>query len=1055
MAIEVGYIVAALIAGVLIWQATSQLGSKRRTRTSLLETFAIEDIAVADEPFTPRKDSNASLLTPRIEYQEELIPFGSTHSLEKAPDIKNEKESNLEGEVTTLKEVAIERYSVRERSNEKVSECKELIQLIKDLREQYNVEIDDEFLEGPLEGLTLAELDIRQSSLLEVYDKLYQHSFQEQVQKVRREQLEFESKVGEKENQTAAGKLANLADELSNLRREEELYRQIQSSKTTKTLESLDMSNLDVDTTKRITAHYDFYYSRLSEIERLRTESERYEFHTNAILDCDEKEKLLTMVFDGVNTRMRVELEERREKRAIALDLRDKMEQQNANAAELRLEIETAVSTTAIDQIQITGVSPLQENELTELLHVTRQQLAYSELETIIQNCEYVLELDAIHFEGVNEEQLTALIEIRANKRAELVEFAKLEKFEEQYTAYLDSMPGIDDIEELLGIEIENVSESQAQELENLRLSRLDHLEEIERIRIEQEQAENFENLRKQLESAKTSNEVEAIVIEGVNEDQELALTEIKSEVFEILLEDEKVTEYVEKAEKASKSPPSPDNFDFDTESTFRTRVKTLGAKDGLLRLSLLWNNKNDLDLIVRTSKGEIIHRGSRNSSCGGILDLEMNAKPEMSSAMENIVWPNGKIPPEGTYNIFIWHRNRHQKLRRTDPTEYTLRAKVGAEYFQYEGKISYGDNLRLIASIEVPESNTMQNRMVTEGNLYQELRSTAKSAKKLKEFPEIDDELSSLHKVMLERIIEKKTSEIKEKAERRRAEKQAAEYSRIILEIESSMNLDELSAVRYDKASDEEIVTIEKLITKRSKAIESGLKKQEIMEMKQRIQDFKTQINEAKTLVDLSSIIFDDIEKRDAITLQRLRTARRKTLQKKLSTDDVEKDKQDRLHKALNEAYSRGGLQPLPADEGRPSAFNERLEDANAGIGDVQISLLWDNKNDFNVLVITPSQEIIHPRNRKSSDGGYQDIEMNQKGESKEPIENIFWPEGKAPKGLYYIYIHFYKEHQLFRKIDISECRVQILYQGQRTEYAAQMSLSNKLQFITMLKVE
>lgn len=1054
MKLETGYIVVAVIAGILVWQAMIHLGSKKRKRTSLIGTFSLEDIEVSDGPLQSRPTNTSSLLVPRVDYQEELVPFPTPSAPNSGAESIDNREG-IEGEISTLREVAIERYSVRERSGEKVSECKELIQLIRGLVEQYNAEIDEEILDAPLEGLTLAELDSRQSILLDIYDHLYQHSFEEEVQKIRRRELELESIEDEQERAEISGELSELSNTLENLRREEELYRDIQSAKTLQFLEALDLSGLDEDTTLRLKAHFEFYHSRLSEIERLHAEADRYEFHSNAILDSEDKDELSAMRFDGVNSRMRAELEDRREKRIAALSLRDLKLQEEANAAELRLEIESAPTSSALDLIIISGVNTAQEQELQHLLSNKRQSLVCEELKNVILGCEYVLELDALLLEGINNDQLSELLELRQEKRIELVEFARLLKFDEEHTKYLDKIPRIEEIEDLLEIEIENVSEAQKQDLEELRLSRLDYLQDLENQRIEREQAENYQNIRKAIESAKTSTEAEEITIEDVNDEQEETLLEIKQEVLAILIEDEKISELVEKAEKKSNKSPKPIDFEIDYESTFRTRVKALGAKDGLLRLSLLWDNMNDLDLIVRTPKGDIIHRGSRTSPCGGNLDLEMNSQPEISAALENIVWANGKIPPEGKYNVFIWHRNRYQKLRRTDPTEYILRAKAGAEYYQYKGKTSFGDDLHLIATIDVPDSISMQKRMDSESQLYQEQRKAAKSATSADDFPEISDNLSSLHKVMLTRIMEKQTTEWEEKAREKLLAKQEAEFAKIMDAIATATDLDELSAIRYDIVSEDAIKSVERAITKQKKAIESGLKKQASEEERQKVNAFKEQINQASTLTDLSSIVFDGIGKRHADALQKMRVAKRKVLQNKMSSEDVERDKQDRLHKALNEAYSRGGLQPIPDDEWRSSEFTKRLDEVGASSGGIQISLLWDNKNDFNLLVITPSREVIHPRSRESTDGGVQDIEMNEKGESKTPIENIYWPEEKVPKGAYYVYVHFYREHQMFRRVDISECRIQIINQGKKTEYTAQMSLSNKLQFVTMIKVE
>ena len=118
-------------------------------------------------------------------------------------------------------------------------------------------------------------------------------------------------------------------------------------------------------------------------------------------------------------------------------------------------------------------------------------------------------------------------------------------------------------------------------------------------------------------------------MIDGVNEDQQEELERIQAQVLEILLEDEQVNEYVEKTIKKVKKEPVDVDFNIEAESKFRTRVKTLQAADGALRFSLIWDNMNDLDLIIKTPAGDVVHRGKRRSSCGGKLDLEMNAKPQ------------------------------------------------------------------------------------------------------------------------------------------------------------------------------------------------------------------------------------------------------------------------------------------------------------------------------------------------------------------------------------------------------------------------------------------
>tara|TARA_B100000614_G_scaffold92299_1_gene83498 strand:+ start:2016 stop:5180 length:3165 start_codon:yes stop_codon:yes gene_type:complete len=1049
----IGWIVVSLVAAVLVWQASTHLGTKKRTGSSIIRSLAMDDIDVDGGVIGPRGGETSSFIVPRVDYEQDMVPF-QTEVQSEANQDEAEKEQVID-QIERLKGAAMERHSIRERSVEKILECNSLIEMIRGVGEKHITETEQELLSLSVDGLTLVELDDRHAILLKIYNRLYQLSFEDEIQRVRRREMEAMSEKELQEMQEADKQIGELSSELEILRREEQLYREIQAAQTTTYLENLDMSGLSEEAEERLQSHYDFYYSRLKEIERQRGEVEKFEQWSNLILDCEDQDELKAMVFTGVNTKMKAELEERREKRMSVLELRVKHLKEEARTEELRLLIDSAKSSKELDSITIDGVNPIQEKELVEMFTIARENLVYAELRVEILDCEYVLELDAMQIEGVNEVQREELLELRMKCRNELIELAKQKKFEEQYNRYLGLLSGIDDIDELLDIGLENVNAEQRQELENIRLERLDYLEELERQRIEREQAARFEELRKEIEGAKTSAEVEAVVIDGVNEDQQEELERIQAQVLEILLEDEQVNEYVEKAIKKVKKEPVDVDFNIEAESKFRTRVKTLQAADGALRFSLIWDNMNDLDLIIKTPAGDVVHRGKRRSSCGGKLDLEMNAKPQMKAAMENVVWPAGKAPPAGKYYACIWHRNRHRGMRKSDPTDYTLRVKMGADYYLYNGQASYGDKLEVIAIIDVPDASTLRTRMEEEARLYKQLREQMKIAKKPSEMPEIDANLSSLHQIMLKRNIEKAVELLKEKARKRALAKQKAEYEKIMRVIENSRSLDELSAVRYAHLNDDVVNVIDKAVAKRKKQIESGLKRAELQAEREKIQNYKTKISNAKSLTELSSIVFKDIDKRHADTLQRMRIARRKVLQKELDPEEVEKDKQMRLHKALNGAYKRGGLQPLPQDEWKNDLFDERLSESGAKGGDVQISLLWENKNDFNILVVTPTQEIIHPRNPKSSDGGVQDVEMNQKGESKTPVENVYWGDGKAPKGTYYVYVHFYKEHQKFRKVDISDCRIRILAKGAHSEYEAQMSLANQLQFVTKFKVE
>lgn len=92
---------------------------------------------------------------------------------------------------------------------------------------------------------------------------------------------------------------------------------------------------------------------------------------------------------------------------------------------------------------------------------------------------------------------------------------------------------------------------------------------------------------------------------------------------------------------------------------------------------------------------------------------------------------------------------------------------------------------------------------------------------------------------------------------------------------------------------------------------------------------------------------------------------------------------------------------------------FNRRLEREGAKSGDVQFSLMWSNVNDLDLHCVDPTGEKINYSNKKSASGGELDVDMNvSEPRSTEPVENIYWPAGEAPKGSYKVYVEHYRNH-------------------------------------------
>ena len=91
-----------------------------------------------------------------------------------------------------------------------------------------------------------------------------------------------------------------------------------------------------------------------------------------------------------------------------------------------------------------------------------------------------------------------------------------------------------------------------------------------------------------------------------------------------------------------------------------------------------------------------------------------------------------------------------------------------------------------------------------------------------------------------------------------------------------------------------------------------------------------------------------------------------------------------------------------------------ERLDREGAEAGEIELALSWGNTNDLDLHCITPSGEHIWFQNKRSSDSGYLDVDMNVAASraSSKPIEHIRWKSGNAPPGQYRIYVHHFNRH-------------------------------------------
>jgi len=111
------------------------------------------------------------------------------------------------------------------------------------------------------------------------------------------------------------------------------------------------------------------------------------------------------------------------------------------------------------------------------------------------------------------------------------------------------------------------------------------------------------------------------------------------------------------------------------------------GMYEGVdVRASLLWNNRNDLDLHVIAPGGEHIFYGNKQGHSGGWLDVDMNVSGDSTKPVENVRWAKAKAP-RGRYKVFVRNFAFHEDTH--PPTPWKVELEIGGEIRHVEGVIS------------------------------------------------------------------------------------------------------------------------------------------------------------------------------------------------------------------------------------------------------------------------------------------------------------------------------------------------------------------------------
>lgn len=123
-------------------------------------------------------------------------------------------------------------------------------------------------------------------------------------------------------------------------------------------------------------------------------------------------------------------------------------------------------------------------------------------------------------------------------------------------------------------------------------------------------------------------------------------------------------------------------------DAEIKARVtKAGGLYDGVdVRASLLWDNRNDLDLHVVAPSGFHIFYGAKQSTCGGWLDVDMNVNGDSTKPVENVRWAKGAAPA-GRYKVYVVNYRFHEAS--SEPTRYKVELEIGGRVSHHEGVIS------------------------------------------------------------------------------------------------------------------------------------------------------------------------------------------------------------------------------------------------------------------------------------------------------------------------------------------------------------------------------
>jgi hypothetical protein len=135
-------------------------------------------------------------------------------------------------------------------------------------------------------------------------------------------------------------------------------------------------------------------------------------------------------------------------------------------------------------------------------------------------------------------------------------------------------------------------------------------------------------------------------------------------------------------------------------EEAFDERVEREGGETGAMTISLVWQGRSDLDLLVRCPTGETIDY-NRTSACGGRLQIDMNSNVNVMSdtPIEHVVWPQGNVQP-GDYAVGV---KLYARREQGSPIPFQIRVTIGEQQQFFDGSVANDGDVVDVTTVQIP----------------------------------------------------------------------------------------------------------------------------------------------------------------------------------------------------------------------------------------------------------------------------------------------------------------------------------------------------------------